>query len=154
MKRNLFPWSTPFWTSDMDRSASKNQQESIRLQAIDLFLNGILILQIALHLEVSVQSVYLWIRTFKAHGRDGLRPKPQKGNPKSFFKVRIPEIREILNRTPQTMGFDKKQWDGPAIVQMLKRRWLIEIHPKYVYRWLDRNGLKDTLDRKSKSSSR
>lgn len=137
---------------DMDRSASKRQQEHIRIQGIDLFQNGKSPKEIALQLGVRLQSVYHWVRLYKAHGQDGLRAKPQNGNPKITNKALIEEIRQLLATDPTTIGLDQNHWNGPVIVQALKKRWGIEIHPKYVYRWLDRNGLKGILDREAKSS--
>lgn len=134
----------------MNRSASKRQQEIVRFQAIDLFLNGTDPRKIALQLDVQQQSVYLWIRLFKTRGRDSLRAKPQNGNPKVLPKAPIHEIRDLLAKGPKSAGLNHKHWNGPTIVLALKTKWGIELHPKYVYRWLERNDLKGVLNRSFK----
>lgn len=116
-------------------------------RAIEFFLGGQSPAQIGFQLNIRLQTIYLWIRRFKADGLTGLRAKPQKGNPKISNKARFQEIRMLLEGGPRAIGLDKDFWNGPTVVQALKKQWNIRIHPKYVYRWLDKNGHKELLKR-------
>jgi len=125
----------------MDRSLKKTEQERIRIQGIELFLNGIPPKQIAKQLDVYPQTVYFWIRRYKSVGTNGLLAKPQKGNPKISGRVSIGEIRTLLEKDPNSLGFPFLSWNGPAIVHLIESRFGIKIHKKYIYRWLTKNGL-------------
>jgi len=138
----------------MGQRNSKIYQENVRLLAIELFLTGQSASQIAIQLNVRVQTIYLWIRLFHAKGKKGLLAKPQNGNPKIFLKTPLEEIRKLLEGSPRYIGLEKDYWNGPTLVQALKKQWDIDIHPKYVYRWLNKNGLKDLLNRNPKPPSK
>ncbi len=75
------------------------------------------------------------------------------GHPKFSSQAHLQDIRLLLEKDPQCYGSKKLHWTGPAIVRALKTKWGIAIHPKYIYRWLDRNGLKGILGQKSKPSA-
>ncbi len=138
----------------MDRSATKKLQEQIRFQAIDLFLGGIPSPQIALQLGVSLQAVCLWVRIFRAQGRSGLLAKHQNGHPKLSNPTHLREVQILLENHPRSFGLNKNHWTGPAIVQAMKTKWGIKMHPKSIYRWLDRNGFKGIVGHLSKTYAR
>ena len=135
---------------DMLRFPGRKILENNRLQAIQLFLKGTKPNAIAHQLNVKPQSVHLWIRIFKQHSWDGLRAKPPKGRPKIKDNELLVNIREFFTIHPNSLGPNPKLWTGPEIVQTLKEQWGIQLNPKYIYRWLHRNGMSHFLSRGSK----
>jgi len=134
----------------MESPMARKNLEKIRIQAIKLFLAGVKCPSIASQLQVKIPTVYLWIRLFKEHSWDGLRAKPHRGRPIIKAEDLIEEIREFFAIHPNSLGPNPKLWTGPEIVQTLKEQWGIQLNPKYIYRWLHRNGMSHFLSRGSK----
>lgn len=116
------------------------QLEQRRLQAITLFERGFAPVDIAQKFRVDRRSVRRWKSSYLKKGVNGIKAKPATGRPsrlKARDKVKLE--RELL-RGAVHAGYSTDLWTCPRVTDLIRKKFRIRYHPRYVPRLLRRLG--------------
>jgi len=92
----------------LDRT--KDKKEYRRGTAILMRSRKRRVKDIAKELNVSIDAVVRWIRSYRRHGLDGLKARKRTGRSPKIRSRAEKRIREILKQDPQAFGFLKGRW--------------------------------------------
>ena len=95
---------------------------------------------IAKELNVSIDAVVRWIRSYRKHGVDGLKARKRTGKPPKIRSKVEKGIRDILKQDPQAFGFLKGRWVVRDIAKALGAEG-IKVSRSYVHHMLKNLGL-------------
>jgi len=114
--------------------------EGLKIAALLLVLEGQRPGWIAEVLGLTRMSLNRWIHRVNALGVAVLQPVPKPGRPSRL----TPALRKILERdlekSPQALGLNRAQWDGPTLVTYLKRRWGVTLKVRQAQYWMHQLG--------------
>jgi transposase len=117
-------------------------QETIRHNAIKLYLNGLSPTQISKQLCVSRQSVYNWIESYSKKGIKGLKLQ-KRGRPKGcqllpWQSAQIVNL--IINYCPDQLSMPFYLWTRESVEALIKKKFGISISKWTVGRYLAKWG--------------
>ena len=119
--------------------SSKHPREKNRFLALSHFKDGKAPREIATLLRVTRNTVYTWIRNFKAHGIDGIKGKPGRGK-----KAFIPDSETAAFRSAVLelqAGRSGGVIIGKDVLQLMKDKYGIKCSLKSAYNHLKRARL-------------
>jgi transposase len=94
-----------------------------RAYAIQRVVQGDEILEIALDLGVTRQSIYNWLERFRATHNQPIEARladaARSGRPKTAQGVIDPLIEAVLDEAPETWGYAAITWTAPLLVRYL-----------------------------------
>ena len=96
--------------------------------------------QIALLLEVNVQTVREWRRNYRKGGRDALTARKAPGRPAELNAAQHDQLAAMLLKTPAECGFDKYLWTQQLIAELIGREFGVSYHHDHVGVILKRMG--------------
>lgn len=73
------------------------------------------------------RTVQRWVKTFEAHGLDGLREGERSGRPRSLDARRWAALGKDLRRSPREFGHEAGLWDGKLLSQHLRLRYGVKL---------------------------
>ena len=85
------------------------RREKLRLQAAQMFEQGIKPAQVARLLRVSTKSAYLWRRRWRCGGETALASKGPGGNACKLDDARLARLRAALDLGPAAYGWKEDQ---------------------------------------------
>jgi transposase len=106
-------------------SVTQDKKEYRRALGISMRAQKTRVIDIAKHLNVSVDAVETWISAYREHGIDGIRARKPTGRPERKKKPVQARMKEILKEDPQTFGFLKGRWVVRDIVKALSAEGII-----------------------------
>lgn len=65
------------------------------------------------------------LRAFKKKGLDGLAPKPQSGNHRKLSQKQRKKVRQLLQKSPQSLGYPSSFWTVHWVRTLVKDRFAI-----------------------------
>jgi len=83
---------------------------------------------IAIIVDLDVQTVGIYIKTYKNHGVDGLIPKKSPGRPRFLSKEQEEQLyKTIVGKTPDEVGFDGlKNWTAKIACQWVYKEFGVQ----------------------------
>lgn len=112
----------------------------LKIAALLLVLEGQRPGWIAEVLGLTRMSLNRWIHGVNAGGVQVLRPKPRPGRPSHLDAKLRKSLEEDLEKSPQALGLNRVQWDGPTLVTHLKRRFGITLKVRQAQQWMHQLG--------------
>ena len=115
---------------------SPAELERRRYLAVARVLSGYTHEEVSEFLGVTVRSVQRWMQVYRAQGPKGLEAKAASGR---LPKLTASQERQVLQwffRSPTEFGFPSELWTGPRVVQLIKRKFHVSFHPRYINQWL------------------
>ncbi len=113
------------------RKANAEEKEAIRIRAIRMHKQGLKQNKIASLLGVHKNSIYQWVKIFKAQGKKGLKEEKRgrkKGSGKLLSAQQEKEIQNmIVDKMPDQLKLPYGLWTRKAIVDLIKRIYKIKI---------------------------
>lgn len=91
-------------------------------------------------LGVSRQSLNVWIHQVNEQGLAALKPKSRPGRPARLTSRIRKQLEVDLERSPQNVGLNRAQWDGPTLARYLKQRFGIKMTVRQAQRWMHQLG--------------
>ena len=91
-------------------------------------------------LGVTRMSLNRWIHRVDAQGVAVLQPAPKAGRPSRLTPALRKVLARDLEKSPQALGLNRVQWDGPTLVTYLKRRWGITLKVRQAQYWMHQLG--------------
>ena len=92
-----------------------------RITAILKVSEGYLQKDIAEILDVSTESIRIWIKKYLSEGVEGLRAKKSTGRKPKLTKTQKKELGKIIDDGPLKAGFSAACWRSPMIQQVIYR---------------------------------
>ena len=100
----------------------RSRRERVRLQAAQMYEQGIPAAQIAGLLRVSTKSVYQWRRAWRAGGDAALASKGPGGDPCKLDEEQLARLRAALDAGPAVYGWDEDQrWTLARVTALIAR---------------------------------
>ena len=91
-------------------------------------------------LGVTRMSLTRWIHGVNQAGVQALKPKPRPGRPTRLAPQVQKALARHLEQSPQAVGLNRAQWDGPTVVVHLKRHFGIAVQVRQAQRWMHHLG--------------
>ena len=114
--------------------------EGLKIAALLLVLEGQRPGWIAEVLGLTRMSLNRWIHRVNAQGVAVLQPAPKAGRPSRLTPALRKVLARDLEKSPQALGLNRVQWDGPTLVTYLKRRWGITLKVRQAQYWMHQLG--------------
>src|SRR6202163_125353 len=89
--------------------------EARRIAAMTRLQRGESTSTIARSLGVSIQSVQRWARTYRLHGKEGLRHLPKSGPRPKLAGEKLIRLSSLLARGPLAYGFETPVWTSERV---------------------------------------
>lgn len=116
----------------MRRQGSPQTLERVRREAVSLAMQGVSPRQIALALDRHVRTVYHWLEAARDCGMKGVVAQVHPGAPS---KLSVPQRQRLVQQLLQgatAHGFSTDLWTAPRVQRLMRERFGIEYHVKYV----------------------
>jgi transposase len=114
--------------------------EGLKIAALLLVLEGQRPGWIAQVLGLTRMSLNRWIHRVNAQGVSALKPPPRPGRASHLTPTLAKALAKDLEKSPQALGLNRAQWDGPTLVTYLKRRWGITLKVRQAQYWMHQLG--------------
>lgn len=111
-----------------------------RILSILAIAEGICQQQVANTLQVSVESIRLWLSAFLLNGIGGLEAKKSPGRPPKLNKTQKKELAEIIDKGPAEAGFLSNCWRSPMIQNLIYEKYGIFYSVHYISQLLKNMG--------------
>ena len=112
----------------------------LRIAAILLILEGQRPGWTADVLGLSRMSLNRWIRSVNDHGIETLRDKQRPGRPSRLTPKIAQQVEKNLEQSPRAFGLNRSRWDGPTLVEHLKREFGIKLKVRQAQNWMHQLG--------------
>ncbi len=124
------------------RKISHDVRESIRLEAIHLWLEGATVNQLSEKYSTHRSCVYDWIDRYERGGLEVLKTRPINGRPSKLSLQQREELTLIISsKLPTDFGFYKAMWTRDIVASVIKSEFGVSMHPAAVGKMLKRLGL-------------
>jgi transposase len=91
-------------------------------------------------LGVSRQSLNVWIHQVNEQGLSAVKPKSRPGRPARLTSQIRKQLEVDLERSPQDVGLNRSQWDGPTLARYLKQQFGMKLTVRQAQRWMHQLG--------------
>ena len=91
-------------------------------------------------LGLTRMSLNRWIRAVNAEGLKALKKKPIPGRPSRLTPQIAQEVERHLEQSPQDFGLNRARWDGPTVVEHLKRQYGLKLKVRQAQAWMHQLG--------------
>ena len=91
-------------------------------------------------LGLSRMSLNRWIRAVNAQGVEALKDKQRPGRPSRLTPKIAQQVEKHLEQSPQAFGLNRSRWDGPILVEHLKRQFGIKLKVRQAQNWMHQLG--------------
>lgn len=133
----------------IDEMARANDLKSWRRAAAVLnYIEGKKVIAIKDELSVDRSTVHNWLIWYNADGIEGLRNKKPTGAPPRLDEEQKAKLASLIENGPQASGFTSGVWTGPMIASLIKKKFGIQYHGRYVPYLLHKMGFSVQRPRK------
>ena len=87
-------------------------------------------------LGVSKGAVSQWMKAHRRRGEAGLAAKPRPGRPRKLTKRQERTVLTWFNKSATEFGYPNELWTAPRVAKLIRRKWGVKFHPRYVSQWL------------------
>src|ERR687885_3034888 len=110
--------------------------EQRRMQAADLFEQGVIPAEIARRMGVGHQTVSEWRTVWRQAGREGLRAAGRAGRLPKLTGEQLVQVEAALAKGPETNGYATDLWTLARVADVIERVTGVAYHPHHVWRIL------------------
>ena len=112
----------------------------LKIAALLLALEGQRPGWIADVLGLTRMSLNRWVRAVNAKGLEGLKEKTRPGRPARITPQIAQEVEAHLEQSPLMFGLNRARWDGPTLVEHLKRQYGLKLKVRQAQNWMHQLG--------------
>lgn len=116
------------------------QEESIRLQGVDMVLGGMSQVDVAEELNVHPHSVSRWMAVYRAKGREGLLSVGRHGRMPLLSDGQKEQLKAILKKGPKPYGYEIGLWTLPRVTKVIELEFGVGYHESHVWKILQGIG--------------
>lgn len=117
------------------------QLEERRLRAAQLLKEGLSQAEVAREVGVSRQAVHTWAKSFRKHGKKGLRSRAHTGRPPRVERKVLRKLPGLLLKGAVAHGFEGDVWTLERVAAVIKKELGVTYHPGHVSKLLGKLGL-------------
>lgn len=110
--------------------------ERRRRLAVERVVSGYSQQETADFLGVSKSAVSQWMAAYRQRGEAGLAAKPHPGRPRKLTKRQEQSVLGWFSKSATDFGFANELWTAPRVAKLIRRKWSVKFHPRYVNQWL------------------
>lgn len=110
--------------------------ERRRRLAVERVRSGYTQQETADFLGVSKSSVSQWMKRYRRRGEAGLAAKPRPGRPRKLTKQQERSVLGWFNKSATKFGFPTELWTAGRVAKLIRRKWDVKFHPRYISAWL------------------
>lgn len=127
----------------MRSQGSAAELEKRRLLAVRRVLEGRPATEVARFLEVNERTVRGWVRLYETSGAQALAARPHPGPKPRLTPEQQAEVLSWFGQNPTdpAFGFPTELWTGARASKLIRERFGVKLHPRYLTRWLRRHGI-------------
>ncbi len=107
--------------------------EERRMQAADLFEQGVTPAEIARRLGVWHQIVSEWRNAWRRSGRDGLRGAGRAGRLPKITREQLAQVEAQLAKGAEANGYPNDVWTLHRVAEVIERTTGVQYHPARVW---------------------
>jgi transposase len=115
--------------------------ERRRRLAVTRLREGFSAAAVAAVLGIHLRTIRLWWATYRRRGAAGLAAKPHPGRPRKLTAARARQVLTWFRKDPRSFGFATELWTAPRVAHVIRRKWGIAFHPRYLNAWLTARGI-------------
>jgi transposase len=108
--------------------------------AVQRFLEGFSIEEVAGFLGVDVSSVRRWVRVYRRHGWSGLDAESVCGRPGKLTRTQEKVVSRWLADPATECGFPTELWTASRVAELIGEEWGVSFNARYLPRWLKARG--------------
>jgi putative transposase len=112
----------------------------LKIAALLLSLEGQRPGWIADVLGLTRMSLNRWVRAVNAKGLEALKDKTRPGRPSRLTPQIAEQVEAHLERSPLVFGLNRARWDGPTLVEHLKRQYGLRMKVRQAQNWMHQLG--------------
>jgi len=92
--------------------------------------------------NTSFKQILNWVASFEKEGIEGLRDKSGRGRKPGLSVGQLRELKLIiLDKEPTEFGYNTETWNGPLVLEVIKKLYKIEYKIAQVYNIMKKMGL-------------
>jgi len=91
--------------------------------------------EVARFLGVTRSAVCKWVEASRA-GPEGLSAKAGRGRPRKLSRQREEQVLRWFRKPATSFGFSNELWTAPRVAEVIRRKWKVQFHPRYINQWL------------------
>ncbi len=112
----------------------------LKIAALLLSLEGQRPGWIADVLGLTRMSLNRWIRAVNARGLEALKDRTRPGRPARLTPQIAEQVEAHLEQSPLLFGLNRARWDGPTLVEHLKRQYGLRLKVRQAQNWMHQLG--------------
>ena len=132
------------YTTEQIKSFFKSEHKytiGIRLYAVYQISLGQSTRKLESLYNTSFKQICNWVHRFEKEGIDGLKDRPKSGRRPKLNKDQLNELNNVLqNNRPDQYGYNTASWDGPILIDYIKKKYKVEYKKAQVYNILKSLG--------------
>ena len=117
-----------------------NMRLANRIMSILALAEGISQKQVASTLQVSEESIRLWLCAFLLHGVGGLETEKSPGRPSKLTQTQKKQLAAIIDKGPAQAGFLSNCWRSPMIQHLIYEKFGVFYSVHYISQMLKNMG--------------
>lgn len=121
-------------------TALRRRQEALRLQAAEMFQQGVRQANIVRALGVSRSAISKWHTAWQAGGRQALLARPNKGRPSRLTDGQKAQLEEELLKGPRAHGYQTELWTIARIGKLIHKLFAVRYHNSHVWLMMTQLG--------------
>jgi transposase len=125
----------------MRPQGSPQELERRRKRAVQAVREGSTPAEVARVLGVSDRSVRRWVAAARDRGDEALAAVAHPGPKPKLNGNQQRQVLSWIKRSPTEFGFATELWTAPRVARLIRDRFGVEFHPRYVNAWLTRRGI-------------
>ena len=86
-------------------------------------------------LGVTRSAVCKWVKSARA-GPRGLLAKPGRGRPPKLTRQQEQQVLRWFQKPATNFGYPNELWTAPRVAEVIRRKWKVRFHPRYINEWL------------------
>ena len=125
----------------MRPQGSAPELERRRKRAVQAVKEGSSVAEVARVLGVSDRSVRRWVAAARDDGHEALDAVPHPGPKPRLNKTQQRQVLSWFRRSPSEFGFATELWTAPRVAHLIREKFGVEFHPRYINEWLTKRGI-------------
>ena len=120
---------------------SAQELERRRRRAVQAVREGSSVAEVARVLGVTDRSVRRWVAAERGEAEAGLAARPHPGPKPRMNASQARQVLSWLKKPPSEFGFATELWTAPRVASLIREKFGVAYHPRYVNEWLARRGV-------------
>ena len=114
----------------------KEELERRRRLGVSHVLAGYRQRTVAKFLGVCPSTVCRWMKAYRRGGDRALAGRDPSGRPPKLTRAQERQVLGWFRHSPKDFGFPTELWTAARVAYVIRRKWRIKFHPRYLSQWV------------------